>query len=222
VAVVVTSAPVTTTVKPPATTTTKAPRPPALKPAASGRCAYRTTATDEEGTHTSSGNIAYSEPKDDGDGLRQIEIALGDGYTTRTIYGWRPDGLHLRSAFEGETGGEGYHCDYEPDVLPAPSPLVVGKTWAIASTCLGAKGRAAGDRLDATAKVARTDRVPVAGAQVAVHVIETSGKRVVNGVPVEFRSTQYFSLDRGLVVREETSFGDGSRETTELTDLDPN
>lgn len=198
----VTTARPTSTVRPTTTTTTRPA--PVLKPAANGHYDYRETITGPGGTQESTDSYALTTARETEGELRQSMLDVDVEATTVTTYAWRTTGLFLMSTREDDG-----RCDFEPDILLVPSPLTVGRQWTVDSSCTTDQNV----HLKATSHVVRTDRVTVAGRRIDVHVIETKGE--------DFRSLQFFALAHGLVVREETTYQDGTSEVIELLNVDP-
>lgn len=202
-----------TTTAGPTTTATAAAQPAgkSLTPARAGVYEYRNRYTDDEGTEETKGRYSYSAAREEGGEVRQTVTEVEDEVTTTLSFAWRADGLYLRAANED---GEG--CNMEPDVLLVPSALTIGRQWKIDSSCT-----VAGEpiRLQATSRLARTERITVAGRQVDTYVIET--KIAEDEENEGLTSLQFFSPERGLVVRDDTTYDDGTTETEELLNLDP-
>jgi len=216
----------TTAPKPTITTTTAPPR---LKPTPSGKYAYRLQTTAEGKTKTTKGTWAYFSARETDGELRQMMLDSteddSDGLIwTRVTHAWRPDGLYLQSFREEGTDGTNNECDVEPDLLVAPSPLVVGKKWTSTTACPGYDPPL---QFEATSAVLRTDQIAVGGKRVAVYVIETRGRVPVDGAEARFHDIAYFNVDLGFSVRDETTYssdvpGSGSeKETYELLSLTP-
>lgn len=201
-----------TTAKSAATTTptTAKPAGPVLKPAAAGQYDYRIQYIDDEDTEETTGGFSRGNAREVEGEIRQTELEVDGETTTTTSYAWRADGLYLRSSTE-----DGATCNIEPDLLLAPSPLTVGREWRIDSSCT-TEGETL--RVQGTSRVARTERITVAGQSIEVHVIETEAMVDEGG---SFRSKEYFSLAHGLVVRDDTTYDDGTREVTELLNVVP-
>ena len=205
-----TSTTTTTTPVKATTASTAGPGGQALRPAAAGKYDYRITNTDADGeSDTSTGRYTISAAREVDGELRQTEVDDEDGTTITNNYAWRSDGLYLRS-FDGDDSG----CDFEPDIKLVASPPTVGRQWSIDASCT-AEGQTVS--LQGTSRISRTDRITVAGTQLDVHVIDTTA----TGGGSEFRAVTFFSVQRGLTVRDETTLEDGSREVTELLNIDP-
>lgn len=205
----------TSTAKPggPTTTATAAARPAgkSLTPAKAGVYEFRNRYTDDEGTEETKGRYTYSAAREEGGDLRQTVVEVEDDVTTTFSFAWRADGLYIRAVDE-----EGEGCNMEPDVLLVPSPLTVGRQWKIDSSCTVAGETV---RLQATSRVVRTERITVAGRQVDTYLVET---KIAEDEETEgLTSLQFFSPELGLVVREDTTYDDGTKETDELLNLDP-
>lgn len=212
----------TTTAAPKATTTTAAA--PTLKPVPAGKYAYRLHETVDGETETHNGTWSYFTARQTDGELRQLlvdENESVEGAMTRVSIAWRNDGRYTRS-FEEE--GEDYKdtCNFEPDVLEAPSPMVVGKQWTTKTACPEYDPPL---NMEGTSKVVRTDRVSIGGKPLAVYVIELRGRVPVGDVVGEFHTVAWFSVDLGFAVREETTFsvdGEGSdKDVYELVSTTP-
>lgn len=205
-----------------ATTTTAAA--PTLKPVAAGKYAYRLHETVDGETDTYDGSWSYFTARQTDGELHQLlvdENESDEGGVTRVSLAWRGDGRYTRS-FEEE--GEDYKdtCNFEPDVLEAPSPMVVGKQWTTKTACPEYDPPL---HMEGTSKVVRTDRVTIGGKPLPVYVIELRGRVPVGDVVGEFRTVAWFSVDLGFAVREETTFtvdGEGSdKDVYELVSVTP-
>ena len=225
--VATTAATSTTTKPPPPPPTTVAP--PKLKPTPSGKYAYQVQTTADGKTETTKGTWAYFTPQETDGETRQLLLDSteddGDGlFWTRVSLAWRADGQYLRSFREDGTDGSTNECNFEPDQLLVPSPVVVGKQWTTTTACPGYDPPL---RMEATSKVLRTDQVAVGGKRVGVYVIETRAVVPVDDAEGRLHTIAYFNLDLGLNVREETTYsfstpGVGTeKETYELLSLTP-
>lgn len=200
-----------TTAAPKATTTsTTRPAGPVLKPAAAGKYDYRVTSTDSDGENdTGTGSYTLSAAREVDGEIRQTEVDTTEGTTTTTSYAWRSDGFYVRSVEEDGSG-----CNFEPDIMVIASPPTVGRQWRVDTSCTS-DGETV--TVTGTSRIARTERITVAGRQLDVHVVESTARFE----DFEFRGAQYISVERGLIVRDDTTYDDGSREVIELLNVDP-
>lgn len=214
---------VTTTSTTRQATTTTAPAPPTLKPVPAGTYAYRLHETVDGQTETHNGTWSYFTARQTDGELRQLLVDQNESDTgmTRVSIAWRSDGRYTRS-FEERGIDHENDCNFEPDVLEAPSPMVVGKQWATKTTCPEYDPPL---NLEGTSKVVRTDRVSIGGKPVAAYVIEGRGRVPVGDVVGEFHTLAWFSVELGFAVREETTFsvdGEGSdKDVYELVSVTP-
>lgn len=199
----------TTAATGPSTTTTTRPASQGLTPAKAGSYDYRTTYTDAEDSETTTGNFSLGTAKEQDGEVRQVELDDDGETTTTTSYAWRADGLWIRTITS-----DGSTCNFEPDLLLVPSPPTVGRSWRIDTSCTE-DGETIS--LTGTSRTARNDRIAVAGRQVDVVVIETT----VNTDEGDITGRLFFSVAHGLVVRDETTYDDGSSEVRELLNVDP-
>lgn len=209
-----------------ATTTTAAP--PTLKPTPSGKYGYRRQSTAEGRTETTKGTWAYFTAQETDGELRQLMLDSDDHndglFWTRVSQAWRADGLYLRSFREDGSDGDNNECNFEPDLLLVPSPVVVGKKWTSTTACPGYDPPL---RMESTSSVLRTDQASVGGKKVAVYVIETRARVPVEGAEGRLHTVAYFNVDLGFNVREETTYssdvpGSGAeKEVYELLSLTP-
>lgn len=211
-----TAAPTTAAPAKPTTTTTTAP--PVLKNKPAGEYAYRLRVTEDGTTKNYAGTLAYFTARETDGEVRQLVIDDNehDSFSTRTTYAWRPDGVYVLSTHEDGIDHD-ERCDFEPDLLVYPSPMVVGKQWTLSSAC-------APVRVEATSRVVRMETVSVGGRRVAVHVVETQGRVSGEGAEAGFHSVDWFSVEHGLSVREETTYTAPQgeyKEANELLSLDP-
>jgi hypothetical protein len=216
----------TTVPKAAATTTTAAP--PTLKPTPSGKYNYRLQTTAEGKTETTKGTWAYFTAQETEGELRQLMLDTDDSddglIWTRVSQAWRADGLYLRSFREDASDGDKNECNFEPDLLLVPSPVVVGRKWTSTTACPGYDPPL---RMEATSSVLRTDQVSVGGKKVAVYVIETRARVPVEGAEGRLHTVAYFNVDLGFNVREETTYssdvpGSGTeKDVYELLSLTP-
>ncbi|HEX9969314.1 MAG TPA: hypothetical protein VGB03_04175, partial [Acidimicrobiales bacterium] len=159
----------TTTAAPkPATPATTAPA--VLKNKPAGEYAYRLRVTEDGATKDYAGTLAFFTARETDGELRQLVIDDNDHaeYSTRAAFAWRADGLYLRSTEDYGIDHE-EKCDFEPDVLQYPSPMMVGKQWTVSSGCDSL-------RFEIVSRVVRTDTVTVGGRKVAVYVIDNQGR----------------------------------------------
>lgn len=212
----------TATTAPKATTTTAAA--PTLKPVPAGKYAYRLHETADGETNTYKGTWSYFAARQTDGELRQLlvdENESVEGATTTVSLAWRSDGRYTRS-FEEKSEEYEASCNFEPDVLEAPSPMVVGKQWTTKTACPDHEPPL---NLEGTSKVVRADRITIGGKPLAVYVIEVRGRVVVEGVVAELHSVAWFSVDLGFAVREETTYsvdGEGSdKDVLELVSTTP-
>lgn len=219
--------PTTTTAQRPApTTTTTAAPPPSLKPTPSGEYRYRLRTTVDGQTETTDGRWAYFSAREFEGELTQVLLDMPenrdfDHIWTRVSRAWRDDGLYVRSMHEYYMEEDDEECHLEPDLLVAPSPVVVGVTWRSTTSC-ATYGTSV--RFDVTSTVVRMDHVSVGGTRVAVYVIETRGAMTVEDVQADVYSVGYFNVDLGFNVREELTYqseGVVGQETYELLSLTP-
>ena len=210
------------------TTTTTAPKAtaaavPTLKPVTAGKYAYRLHKAVDGETDTYEGSWSYFTARQTDGELRQLLVDQNeaDEGMTRVSLAWRSDGRYTRS-FEEE--GEDYKdtCNLEPDILEAPSPIVVGKQWTTKTACPEYDPPL---NMEGTSKVVRTDRIAIGGKPLAVYVIEVKGRVPVGDMVGEFHTLAWFSVDLGFAVREESTFsvdGEGSdKDVYELVSTTP-
>lgn len=150
----------------------------------------------------------------DGDLIEEVSAKGREGNPDDESSGvtmrWAPSGV-TRTAmqfpggeFPGAEDRPPRRCNLEPPLLTLPLPLEVGLTWESASACGEGERRTTEET---SGRVARTERISVAGHEFDTFVIETSSGR---GQRERFwfvnKSTSWFAPELGMRVRS-TSVG---------------
>jgi len=236
-----TSKPPATTAKPKSTGTTAAP--PATTPATSdpgptrppalGSYRYSVAITDANGTRNREDKVTVEAGQDSPGVTRRVTSRQDENATLKTTEAWAADGVRQERIFIS-SGGADIDCDWQPDVLVYAQPLSVGVKWTVDSSCeTSAQGQPVKLREEGERRVTGRAKTSVGGTQIAVWVIETTGKLTVSsGASVlrtdEITSVGHFEPTRGIEVYDKTStkstgFGGGGNATVErrLLSLSP-